>query len=149
MSYYNCYRLKNKSCSLNNMTIDELRTNKIQIKDDGDINYCRNIAKSFLNSEDAELVLLKFYTACGHYAFTDGQHRTCVASKLLNLGANINLNAKCEEQNDVCLYCGRKNKVNEEEKNLSYFDKLFETKKYDHLKDSIKNFEIHNHLIKL
>ncbi len=92
LSKYDCYELKHGTCSLY-LSKDEV--NKIIEKEgensnENSVTYCRDLAKSLLKNnyyQQQQKFSIKMHPRdCGHYVFTDGQHRTCIA-KHLSIGS--------------------------------------------------------------
>jgi hypothetical protein len=100
-----CYKNRHGICSLD-LTEDKVRsvpTEKYPGEDD--VNYCRDIYKSILKDGQKYHVYINS-NKCGHYTFTDGQHRTCIASK-----KGLKLRAEIYQGNEVCEVCSRENKI--------------------------------------
>lgn len=82
---------------MDGVTIEELGREKTSSSNRNDINYCRFIANLFLHDKFTAAAWINLNKSCNHYSFIDGQHRTCVVSKLLNLDANVNLRVNYQE----------------------------------------------------
>ncbi|MDN9956206.1 hypothetical protein KLM53_17075 [Clostridioides difficile] len=134
---------------MDGLTTEELEREKTSSSNCNDINYCRFIANLFLHDKFTAPARINLNKSCNHYSFTDGQHRTCVVSKLLNLGADVNLRANYQEQNCECIYCRRKKDLIIKKGDIFFFDKLFKTKKYIYFEKSRNDFDVRYHLIKL
>lgn len=86
--------------------------------------YCRNLAKDLyqskyfenINFQDVTFSIRMHHQNCGHFDFTDGQHRVCIA-KHLNVKA---LFANIEPQENAyfssCSACMCKQKIEKENK---------------------------------
>ncbi|WP_348624809.1 hypothetical protein ABFT51_09110 [Paenibacillus peoriae] len=96
----NCHFQKTGQCSLT-LTENEVTELADLEKYNGknSVNYCRNLYISLNESGQLEDIELTRYK-CGHYAFTDGQHRACV-SKL----AKMDLNAHIDFEDSFCNKC--------------------------------------------
>lgn len=107
-----CYKNKNGICSLD-LTEEEVKN--INKNVDGEdyiycqknsVNYCRDIYKSLIKDGQKKLVYLN-QKKCGHYTFTDGQHRLCIAArKGLKLDVQLYVDIKypcriCIEENNI------------------------------------------------
>ncbi|MCM3268613.1 hypothetical protein M3691_07440 [Paenibacillus elgii] len=92
-----CFKHKFGICSL---LLDESEAS--QYPDDqkrSSVKYCRELAKSFREHGQKELVKL-FKFDCGHLGFTDGQHRTCIAKQL-----NLSIEANIDDAGMTCPIC--------------------------------------------
>lgn len=93
MGEYDCYALRTGRCSLY-LSDEEAKGIHESEKNTSDSNvmYCRNLKESLLNdnyfedpSQQSKNYSIRIHKRnCGHYVFTDGQHRSCIA-KHLNL----------------------------------------------------------------
>ncbi|RAS89619.1 hypothetical protein A3863_10390 [Priestia endophytica] len=91
---FDCYALRKGVCSLylSEEEAEHIRKEENNIHfHDGDVMHCRNLAKSLLDvnyfenpsfQEDSGFSIIMHPKDCGHFAFTDGQHRTCIAKHL-------------------------------------------------------------------
>lgn len=78
MSKYDCYKQYSGKCSLTLDNRSSILSNTYAREND--VCYCINLVESLIaNGLNREILLTKF--SCGHYAFTDGQHRVCSASR--------------------------------------------------------------------
>lgn len=145
LDQYTCYRCDTGVCSLENISLDELKKSVSCVHAIGEssIEYCRGMAKLFLDDEFPAPARIHLNTQCEHYAFSDGQHRTCVVARMLQKGAEVVLNAEISEQDWICRDCLMKAHFAKIESSISTIDKLFKTKKYRHLKQSKKDYEKH------
>lgn len=71
---------------------------------------CSNIALSllkngFVHHQGAGILIFKH--SCGHYSFNNGQHRTCIASKL-----DISVKAELMTLEDPCFNCSKESDEN-------------------------------------
>lgn len=102
-----CYKNKNGICSLD-LTEEDVKN--IGIEEDiysyeNKVNYCRDIYKSLIREGQKQLVYLNQGT-CGHYTFTDGQHRVCIAAR-----KGLKLNVQVYIDRDLCSICSQENKI--------------------------------------
>ncbi|MGE6618480.1 hypothetical protein [Bacillus mycoides] len=120
LNSYDCYELRSGKCSL---YLSESEAESIHEKDgitgESDVLYCRNLAKKLfqmnyfenINFQKEAYSIRMHQRHCGHYEFTDGQHRTCIA-KHLNLQT---IYAKIEPMHSedilVCSACRCKQKI--------------------------------------
>ncbi|UOR14100.1 hypothetical protein [Halobacillus amylolyticus] len=92
LGQYDCYALRKGVCSL---YLSEEEAQKVKEKEghcigESNVMFCRDLAKSLLNKDyfntprfQEEVMSIKMHIrSCGHYTFTDGQHRTCIAKHL-------------------------------------------------------------------
>lgn len=142
---YTCFRCKTGICSLENISVEELENSSSCVHAFGEssIEYCRGMAKLFLDNEFTAPATIYLNTECGHYSFADGQHRTCVVARVLQKGRKVTLNAKVIEQNCFCRDCLIKAHYAERENSLKPVDKFFKTKKYRDIKQLEKDYEQH------
>lgn len=126
-------------CSLENTSIDELRSisNNFGSINRNSISYCQGIAKLFLDNKFIDPVKIYMNRDCGHYSFSDGQHRTCVVARILRKGAIVTLKAEIHELNCICGKCSTKMNLAERESSITWFDRKFKTRKYTELKRDI------------
>lgn len=100
-----CYKNRHGICSLD-LSEDEIKSIPPEkYAGDADVNYCRNIYKSLIKDGQKYPIYLSI-NKCGHYTFTDGQHRTCIASK-----KGLKLIAEVHQNNDICRVCYGENKI--------------------------------------
>jgi len=139
---YSCYRCKTGSCSLDNISLEDLKN--ISPSDhahrENSVEYCRGMAKLFLDHKFTSPATIFLNMKCGHYDFDDGQHRTCVAARILQKGGQILLNVDLAEQDCVCRDCLMKAHFREQENTLTPIDKLFSTKKCRNFVQSEKEY---------
>lgn len=147
---YSCYRCKEGNCSLKNISLDELKEYNSSgvIPPESSKEYCIGMAKLFLEGE-FETPAVIYKQSCGHYSFSDGQHRTCVVAHLLEKDANVILKADVIEQNILCYVCVMKEKIRSRESKLTLFDKIFKTRRYKELIESKNRLPKHNFIYKL
>lgn len=145
LGQYTCYRCNTGVCSLESISLDELKNSGSCVGAIGQssIEYCRGMAKLFLDSEFTAPARIQLNTRCGHYTFSDGQHRTCVVARILQKGAEVVLNAEIIEQDYLCRDCFMKAHFEEKESSISKIDKIFKTKKYRNLKQSKEDYDKH------
>lgn len=129
---YSCYRCKTGTCSLDNISLDELKAN-FELGKPGkinDLNYCRGIAGLFLHNMFKVPANILLHSKCGHYSFSDGQHRTCVVGRILQKGGVVTLNFELAEGGDICRSCYFKIRLNQLDSQITIIDKIFKTKLY-------------------
>jgi hypothetical protein len=82
---YSCYKRKTGFCSLDNISIDELKncSSCVHVNGESTIEYCRGMAKLFLDHKFKTPADIYHDSICGHYCCDGGQHRTCVVAHLL------------------------------------------------------------------
>lgn len=137
---YDCHKLVKGICSLD---IDEEEVEKYLRKEfksqdryenynefkkqdkyhrEDSVLYCRNLANS-IKREGFKYPIYIYYCKCGHYSFSDGQHRACIASKLnLTLPANID---DISINNQYCYCCRMKIK---KEEAIKFQEKLIDSR---------------------
>lgn len=141
---YSCYRCKTGVCSLDNISLQELKSlSYIHITGEDKLEYCRGMAKMFIDNLFKTPAEICLNTKCGHYDFSDGQHRTCVAARLLKMGAQVNLDANLYIQNTCCRDCNMKGYFHITENSFTFLDKIFKTKKYRNLINSEAEYKEH------
>ncbi|KNY27687.1 hypothetical protein [Pseudobacteroides cellulosolvens] len=62
--------------------------------------YCKNLSTKMYELPKACDVITYYRHSCGHYDFCDGQHRTCIASKL-----GIKIDVLIDDIDKSCDYC--------------------------------------------
>lgn len=128
---YFCHKTKYGVCSLDLSETEVINRYKKYVKtrydEEYDVNYCIKIYKSIIEEGQKYPIYLNLMK-CGHYIFTDGQHRTCIAAK-----KNLNLNVELDIIDDICYECS-------EEKDLMH---LIDVKKKRVLKTTPKRNIIH------
>jgi hypothetical protein len=82
-----CYKIKSGKCSLDltNEDYESILEKEGQRSYlNGSVEYCRELAKHLVdtNSFTIDTGIRAFKSKCGHVAFGDGQHRTCIARRL-------------------------------------------------------------------
>ncbi|WP_340018394.1 ParB N-terminal domain-containing protein [Paenibacillus sp. FSL H3-0457] len=111
LSKYDCFRKLTGKCSLM-LTDDEFKKFALKEKpineeetyedrEEQSVHYCRLLLRSFHSRGILKPVIIH-PNSCGHYAFTDGQHRTCIAKTvgMVNIPANIS-----EASSSECRVC--------------------------------------------
>lgn len=150
LDIYSCYRCYTGECSLENISIEEIESySSTYINAVASIEYCREMAKLFLNNKFTAPAIIYYNEKCSHYSFSDGQHRTCVVAHLLRKGARVNLNATITNQKCLCKNCLLTNKYIEEENSFNFIDRYFKTRKYKKHQESKKKFQEHEFLKRL
>lgn len=115
----NCYALKSGVCSL---YLSEQEARNIE-KQDSSVMKCRSIADLMFNMNYYQDPSYQYHKPssirihprkCGHYVFTDGQHRTCIA-KHLNI-KEMYVRYDIDERNTeiLCNACKNKDDKNAE-----------------------------------
>lgn len=125
---YDCFKVRSGICSLH-LTDEQYQEIKKREENqhfsDGSVDYCRLLA-SHMTKEDwfnKNTNINAYLYNCGHVAFGDGQHRTCIAKKLGKERLVLNV----FETNDmICRVC--------------YFKEVDSKKSFmEKIKDVIKN----------
>jgi len=123
---HDCYELRKGKCSLylSDEEARKIRKEEGNAYGDGNVMSCRNLAKSLLEANYYENVTIqegedaiKMHTRdCGHYVFTEGQHRTCIAKhlNLQSMYAYVEFHESEEEL--ICRACS--NKIEPENKSI-------------------------------
>ncbi|CAG7651637.1 hypothetical protein ACFQI7_27985 [Paenibacillus allorhizosphaerae] len=102
LSKYDCFMRRTGKCSLD-LSPSEFQEYQIQDENnrsEASVHYCRNLLQSFQTIGIQNSVEIQHNTACDHYSFTDGQHRSCIAKKV-----QMNLPAKIAIQQSYCRIC--------------------------------------------
>jgi hypothetical protein len=100
LSHKECNKKLTGECSLERETPD--RTH--DVGDEADYDYCPEMLERMtgqladLISRNYPITLVKH--SCGHYSFSDGQHRTCIAQR-----KGLEVAAVILPDNEVCDYC--------------------------------------------
>lgn len=143
LSKYDCYKQKSGVCSLDNITIEELLKFDSKGSEYGEsrIQYCRGMAKLFLENKFKAPADIYLNIKCGHYSCSGGQHRTCVVAHLLKKGVSVKLNVNLCENNSVCRYCLMQEEFTKRYKELSLLQKLMKTNNYKRLCEDKVNFQ--------
>lgn len=142
---YTCYRCKKRNCSLDNISLDELKGSSscVHAYDESSIEYCRGMAKLFLDNEFSAAATIYLNTQCGHYSFADGQHRTCVVARVLQKGGDVILKANITIQECMCRHCLLEAYYLEERNCLTWIDRQFKTARYRKIKKSEEDYKHH------
>jgi hypothetical protein len=127
---YSCYGLRTGVCSL---YLSDKEAEIINMKEPKYINrkssvmHCRELAKSLLNRDyynnkdfqNASYSIRMQKRGCGHYSFTDGQHRTCIAKHLGIKSMYVNVEKTSEEYSSyICVACWEKEERERENKKI-------------------------------
>ncbi len=130
-----CYKAATGLCPLQDKSLEELKSLNHKRPLRSEQSYCIFLASAILNdtlSPNVHRVIIFRHKECGHYSFSDGQHRTCIVAHILQKGGNVNFSVDCNVADDFCPTCRRKTEIIKDHK-LSTFDKIFKTKKYKEL----------------
>lgn len=137
MDEYDCYALKTGRCSLYLSDAEAAEVNKTEKGiSESNVMYCRDLRDSLLNVNyfeepdfQTDIYSIRIHQrACGHYVFTDGQHRSCIA-KHLNLN-KMYVKKAIESSNDIiCPACLHKENTNKENNFFSSVFSLFKRNK--------------------
>jgi len=129
---HDCYELRKGKCSLylGEEEAREISKEEGNAYGDGNVMSCRNLAKSLLEANYYENVIIqegedaiKMHTRdCGHYVFTEGQHRTCIAKhlNLQSMYAYVEFHESEEEL--ICRACY--DKIEKEVENKSIINQI-------------------------
>lgn len=146
---YSCHKLATGKCSLDDISLDDLSKfeNKYEI-DESNENYCRSIAMMVLNDKFTRPAWITFYKPCNHYCFSDGQHRTCCAARLIQKGANVSINAKLETtEKYICRYCSISKSLERKKhifNDMNPIKRFFKRKEYQRFLEDEHNFSEHD-----
>ncbi|KYG33458.1 hypothetical protein [Priestia endophytica] len=88
-----CYELRKGVCSLylSEEDAERIKEEEDDIFHDGKVMFCRNLAKDLLDvnyfedpnfQDDLDYSIKMHPRDCGHFVFSNGQHRTCIAKHL-------------------------------------------------------------------
>lgn len=145
LDQYSCYRCSTGECSLENMSIDQLQNSLgcVHAIGESSIEYCRGMAKLFMDDKFTSPAIIYLNRGCGHYSFSDGQHRTCVVARILRKGVTVTLNAEIIEQDCICRECLIREDFAKRESRMTWFDRTFKTRQYRDLGRDIKSYEKH------
>ncbi|HHQ8911884.1 hypothetical protein P4K66_15295 [Bacillus anthracis] len=130
---YDCFKVRTGICSLD-LTDEQYQEIKKREKNlrfsDGSVDYCRLLAAHMIKEDwfNKNTRINAYLYNCGHVAFGDGQHRTCIAKKLGKEKLVLNV----FETNDmICRVCHFKKVDN----NKSFMEKLMDIIKNRKRKD--------------
>ncbi|MFH0070179.1 hypothetical protein [Peribacillus sp. NPDC056705] len=117
---FDCYELRKGVCSL---YLSEDEAERISIEEgnefhDSNVMSCRELAKSLLNDNYFEnpsfqesVFSIKMHPRdCGHFVFSDGQHRTCIAKHLNINSMYANIENYPRDYSLICRACYSKQK---------------------------------------
>lgn len=112
---YSCFRKLTGKCSLE-LSEEEVRhfsaKERISKKasyeyhKENSVYYCRLLAESFNKKGMTKPVEINPFS-CGHYAFTDGQHRVCIAKTIGMVDIPAEIGGKWESECRVCYFIKR------------------------------------------
>lgn len=112
-SEHDCYKLKTGICSLNLSETEYDEKLKLSTHESNTyaakVSYCRELAdkmKQDANFSSNMGIRAEKY-ACGHIAFSDGQHRTCISKRLKFPKLELD---KLGQAPYLCRVCGKKDK---------------------------------------
>lgn len=125
LGMYDCFKVLTGKCSLE-ISEEEYNYYKPLTKSygDGSVDYCikfaNHMAENELYTKDTGIVAHEY--DCGHIAFSDGQHRTCIAKK-----KGFEMLPVTLKKNDgyICRVCHFKNK----EKDASFLTRFIKKSK--------------------
>lgn len=125
---YDCYELRAGVCSLylseeQAKTISEVEGNAYG---ESNVMYCRTLAKKLLDinyyerpSFQEKIFSIRMHQRdCGHYVFTDGQHRTCIAKHLNIQSMYANIEKRNMDYEIICFGCREKEEEIQESKKM-------------------------------
>lgn len=101
LSAWDCYRLRTGRCSLER-PLTEADTDEWVTHDEGAFDYCRRLYLYMKNNSMNAIQISA--RSCGHYSFSDGQHRACIA-KRMKLPIPVNFLSGAEI---ICNHCYQK-----------------------------------------
>lgn len=136
---YTCHRCKYGNCPLDALTLDEIKNLEApkQTPDEYSWGYCVRLASHYFKYVDrlkdtfCDGISIVYNEDCGHYDFIDGRHRTCVIAHILQKGSKTTMYADLNvNHNWKCRQCSRNESNENLKKKLTWFDKVFKTKRY-------------------
>lgn len=127
---HDCYELRKGICSLylsdeEAESISQQEMN--QQLGESNVMYCRNLASQLLSidyfnkvSFQDDIYSIRMHERdCGHYVFTDGQHRTCISKHLNVESMFVNLEDYPRDFSLFCEACYEKWEAEKENKKIS------------------------------
>ncbi|MFD1736116.1 hypothetical protein ACFSCX_06015 [Bacillus salitolerans] len=127
MDGYDCYELRKGVCSLYMSKEKAEMIHKEEKKfGESSVMYCRDFADKLLNQDyfnsksyQEDLYSIRTHKRdCGHYEFTDGQHRTCIAKHLNIPSMYVMLECHPSDYRVICNACHEKSEIERESKKL-------------------------------
>ncbi|MCU4715766.1 hypothetical protein OCE25_26105 [Bacillus cereus] len=124
---YDCYELRSGICSLYLSESEAASIHKQErITGESDVLYCRDLAKNLYQKKYFENIMFQnnaysirmHHQDCGHFDFTDGQHRTCIAKHLNIQTLYANVESSDNAYVSSCDACRCKQKIEVENKKL-------------------------------
>lgn len=102
-----CSLCNGKQCPVESLL--DVRTcsdTDMHINDGEESDSCMHFATEFIKYGrlDFSPIIIK-HNSCNHYTFIDGQHRTCVYSRLLRKGWNVRMDIEKIEDDNLCSIC--------------------------------------------
>ncbi len=147
-----CYRKNSGICSLDGFTLKQIRDLDLSSSSTSRAysrEYCLGMAKMFLEGTFKAPAAVRHNTVCEHYDFSDGQHRTCVATRLLRLGADIDYFAEVTQHDAICRYCSLNEKYTNQLNSLSKLQLVLKTTKYREIVSAYEQFKSREFLLSL
>lgn len=133
---YCCYKCKTGICSLDKLTLDDIRNlqkvNKLCIRENSE-EYCTDLARKILLYDYSPKVLLNLNSQCGHYSLSDGQHRTCIIARICQKGGEVKYEPYFSTQTGQCLHCLNKEHYLKLENSLNFLINYLEQKNINKL----------------
>ena len=103
---YSCYKCKTKICSLCGLNLSDIQEIEPYNEcEENSVNYCKNIAKMWLQGNFELKLTIYHYESCDHYACSDGQHRICTLAYLQKISAPICVDIMVEQYEGKCSAC--------------------------------------------
>lgn len=133
---YTCYLRRKGKCSLDFPFNNHSGNNKLVSHDEGSFDYCRDLYLYMKENPIDNITIAEF--CCGHYSFTDGQHRACIA-KRKHILIPIEFHEKVSFSCSHCYY---------KKKSLKYRIEAFLCKTKEFTDDEKTKFTLKNSLAK-
>ncbi|MBK5482665.1 hypothetical protein JFV29_12305 [Peribacillus sp. TH16] len=115
---YDCYELRKGTCSLylSEEEADQVRKEEDNKFYDSNVMFCRDLARSLLNDkyfkdssfQESDFSIRMHPRDCGHFEFTDGQHRTCIAKHLNIQSMFVKVETYKVDYEIICRACHEK-----------------------------------------
>ena len=130
---HSCHKCATGKCPLDDLSIEEILAFEKPYKyyiEERAWEYCTNLAKNMLGYDYSSEIWMNYNQECGHYSFSDGQHRTCIIARLYQKGNKVKFQPQLSYNHCKCPQCDSIDYFSEKEKSLKLLDKIFRTEKY-------------------
>ena len=107
-SDHSCNMCATGRCPLDDLSIEDILELKKPEKSyipEWSWEYCTDLAKKLLRYDYSPDIWMHYNTVCGHYSFSDGQHRTCIISRLYQKGKKLKFQPYLSENQCKCPQC--------------------------------------------